>query len=47
MDIAGVHFWTGIDNYEWLDGFTVPFGLFNRDRVPRPSISIVQSLMRS
>lgn len=30
--IAGVTLWTGIDNYEWLAGFEVPFGLFDADR---------------
>ncbi|MFB6839775.1 family 1 glycosylhydrolase [Streptomyces sp. NPDC056361] len=46
MDIAGVHFWTGVDNYEWIEGFTVPFGLFDRNRVPRPSAHVIQSIIR-
>ncbi|MEU8482325.1 family 1 glycosylhydrolase [Streptomyces sp. NPDC048641] len=46
MDIAGIHLWTAIDNYEWLDGHHVAFGLFDRDRTPRPSARIIQSLMR-
>ncbi|MDJ1130587.1 family 1 glycosylhydrolase [Streptomyces iconiensis] len=46
MEITGVHLWTGVDNYEWLDGHTVSFGLFDRHRAPRPSARIVQSLIR-
>ncbi len=37
VDVRGFFHWTGIDNYEWLHGFDVPFGLFDRDRKPRPS----------
>ncbi|MEU8975816.1 family 1 glycosylhydrolase [Streptomyces monashensis] len=47
MDIAGVHLWTAVDNYEWLDGFSVPFGLFDRNRQPRPSATAIQALMRA
>ncbi|RSS81125.1 family 1 glycosylhydrolase [Streptomyces sp. WAC06614] len=46
MDIAGVHFWTGVENYEWLEGYTVPFGLFDRDRAPRQSAHVVRSFIR-
>ncbi|UNZ18159.1 family 1 glycosylhydrolase [Streptomyces sp. 891-h] len=46
MDITGVHLWTGVDNYEWLEGHTVSFGLFDRHRTPRPSARLVQSLIR-
>jgi len=42
--IEGVMLWTGIDNYEWLAGFTVPFGLFDLDRSPRPSARFTQAL---
>lgn len=44
MRIEGVTLWTGIDNYEWLAGFTVPFGLFDLDRSPRPSAQFVRTL---
>ncbi|MFD3563462.1 family 1 glycosylhydrolase [Streptomyces sp. NPDC058686] len=46
MDITGVHLWTGVDNYEWLDGHTVSFGLFDRNRAPRSSARIIQSMIR-
>ncbi len=45
MDIAGVHVWTAVDNYEWLDGYSVPFGLFDRNRDARPSAIALQTLM--
>lgn len=44
IDVAGVFFWTGVDNYEWLAGDAVPFGLFDRDRRPRRSAELVRSL---
>ncbi|MEC3980923.1 family 1 glycosylhydrolase [Amycolatopsis sp. H20-H5] len=42
MRIEGVTLWTGIDNYEWLAGFDVPFGLFTADRVPRRSAGVLR-----
>ncbi|MGH3719402.1 MAG: family 1 glycosylhydrolase [Pseudonocardiaceae bacterium] len=45
--IEGVTLWTGIDNYEWLTGFTVPFGLFDLDRSPRPSARFTQAMTRA
>ena len=41
VDLRGFFHWTGIDNYEWNLGFSVPFGLFGVDRVARPSASII------
>jgi beta-glucosidase len=43
-NVAGVFFWTGIDNYEWLAGDSVPFGLFDQARRPRPSAELVRSM---
>lgn len=37
VDVRGFFHWTGIDNYEWTYGYDVPFGLFDRDRKPKPS----------
>jgi beta-glucosidase len=41
IDIRGFFHWTAVDNYEWLHGYTVPFGLFDRDRKPRASIEVL------
>ena len=46
MRIEGVSLWTAIDNYEWLSGFEVPFGLFTRDREPRRSAEFIRSVIR-
>ena len=41
VDVRGFFHWTGVDNYEWDHGFTVPFGAFTRDREPRPSAALL------
>jgi beta-glucosidase len=46
MRVEGVSIWTGIDNYEWLAGRSVSFGLFDADRRPRRSAELVRSLIR-
>ena len=46
IDVRGFFHWTGVDNYEWPRGFTVPFGLFDLDRTPRPSAALVESFAR-
>jgi beta-glucosidase len=46
IDVAGVFLWTGVDNYEWTDGYAVPFGLFTADRRPRPSADFVRQVIR-
>jgi beta-glucosidase len=43
VDARGFFHWTGVDNYEWDHGFTVPFGCFTRDREPRPSAALLAS----
>jgi beta-glucosidase len=43
VDLRGFFHWTGVDNYEWGLGYTVPFGVFGQDRVPRPSASVLAS----
>lgn len=43
IDVRGFFHWTGVDNYEWLHGFGVPFGCFTRDREPRPSAELLRS----
>ncbi|NJC70650.1 glycoside hydrolase family 1 protein [Planosporangium thailandense] len=46
VDVAGVFLWTGVDNYEWTDGYTVPFGLFTADRQPRGSADFVRNVIQ-
>jgi beta-glucosidase len=41
VDVRGFFHWTGVDNYEWLHGHTVPFGCFTRDREPRGSAELL------
>jgi beta-glucosidase len=42
VDVRGVFHWTGVDNYEWDFGFDVAFGLFDRDRAPKPSAELAR-----
>lgn len=44
LDIRGFFHWTGVDNYEWRRGFDVPFGLFDRDRRPKPSAELARQV---
>jgi beta-glucosidase len=37
VDVRGFFHWTGVDNYEWLHGYDVAFGIVDRDRNVRPS----------
>ena len=46
VDLRGFFHWTGVDNYEWLHGYSVPFGLFDRDRRPRPSLDLLAGAIR-
>jgi beta-glucosidase len=41
-DIRGLLHWTAVDNYEWLQGYRLPFGIIDRDRNPRPSAAVLQ-----
>jgi beta-glucosidase len=42
IDIRGLFHWTGVDNYEWLHGYGVSFGLADVDRNLRPSARVLQ-----
>lgn len=42
VDVRGLFHWTAVDNYEWLHGYDVAFGLLDRDRVIRPSARVLQ-----
>jgi beta-glucosidase len=43
IDVRGFFHWTGVDNYEWLHGFDVRFGIIDRDRNVRPSAQVLKS----
>jgi beta-glucosidase len=45
MDIRGLYFWTFKDNYEWHQGNTISFGLFNQQNMPRQSAFLFQWIM--
>lgn len=42
IDVRGFFHWTAVDNYEWLHGFDVEFGLIDRDRNIRPSAWVLE-----
>ena len=42
IDLRGFFHWTGVDNYEWNHGYTVQFGLFDRNREPRGSAELMR-----
>jgi beta-glucosidase len=43
VDVRGFFHWTAVDNYEWLHGYDVPFGLFDADRNAKPSAALLAS----
>jgi len=43
IDLRGFFHWTAVDNYEWLHGYSVPFGLMDRDRNVRDSMEVLAS----
>jgi len=42
IDVRGLFHWTAVDNYEWLHGYDVQFGLFDRDRNPKQSAELAR-----
>jgi beta-glucosidase len=42
LDVRGFFYRTAIDGYEWHDGFNVSWGLFDRDRNPRPALDVLR-----
>ncbi len=46
VDIRGFFHWTIVDNYEWLMGSNVLFGLVDRDRNPKPSAELARRFAR-
>ncbi|QXC63351.1 family 1 glycosylhydrolase [Aquihabitans sp. G128] len=47
IDVRGLFHWTATDNYEWLHGYDVSFGLMDRDRNVRPSAEVLRRAARS
>jgi beta-glucosidase len=47
VDLRGFFHWTGVDNYEWLHGYKVAFGLFDRERRARPSAGVLTEAIGS
>jgi beta-glucosidase len=42
IDVRGFFHWTAVDNYEWLHGYDVSFGIISRDRSVRPSAQVLR-----
>jgi beta-glucosidase len=42
IDVRGFFHWTGVDNYEWLHGYDLRFGIIDRERNVRPSAEILR-----
>jgi beta-glucosidase len=42
VDVRGFFHWTGVDNYEWLHGYDVAFGIVDRERSVKPSAAVLQ-----
>ncbi len=41
IDVRGFFHWTAVDNYEWLHGYDVQFGLIDGERRVRPSAAVL------
>jgi beta-glucosidase len=42
IDVRGLFHWTAVDNYEWLNGYDIQFGIIDGDRNVRPSARVLQ-----
>jgi len=42
VDVRGLFLWTAVDNYEWLHGFDVAFGIIDRNRNVRSSAEVLR-----
>jgi beta-glucosidase len=52
VDVRGYYYWTLVDNYEWTEGWTTPFGLFELEpttqvRTPRRSATLYSAIARA
>lgn len=41
IDVRGLFHWTAVDNYEWMHGYDVRFGIIDRDRNVRASAQVL------
>ena len=41
MDIRSLFHWTAVDNYEWLHGYEMSYGIIDADRNIRPSAEVL------
>ena len=46
-DVRGCFHWTGVDNYEWLHGFEVAFGVIDHHRNVKPSATVLRDEART
>ena len=51
-DVQGYYYWSLIDNFEWVNGFTPRFGLYQMDyktfdRIPRPSATLYHDIIQN
>jgi beta-glucosidase len=42
IDVRGLFHWTAVDNYEWLHGYDVAFGIIDADRRVKASALVLQ-----
>jgi len=42
IDVRGFFHWTAVDNYEWLHGYDLQFGIINTDRTTKPSSEVLR-----
>jgi beta-glucosidase len=42
IDVRGLFHWTAVDNYEWLHGYDVAFGIIDRHRVIKDSAGVLR-----
>jgi beta-glucosidase len=45
--VRGFFHWTAVDNYEWMFGYRVKFGILDRDRNVRPSARVLEREARA
>ena len=46
VDIRGFFHWTAVDNYEWLHGYDLQFGIITSDRILKPSAEVLRRVAK-